>query len=218
MKKRKVQLYVRTTNALQPTPKANATRAPQTPQAASRRLIPRPRIAHRAPARALTRAPKLLRQILRRDLLQQRLLIPAPQDIDLLHRHLVQPRPDNRPHRAERPRRVDDIELAHRLRVPILPDGRRRGDVVLDAVEVAERDAAEVEDRAVRLDGVSERRGARGQARGLRLLVLVDEPLELALLRRDRVERFDVELAEALDVERAPVLGLRTQMSRASKG
>ena len=48
--------------------------------------------------------------------------------------------------------------------------------------------------------------GACGQAQCLALFVLDDEALELAFLRRGSVERLDVQLTEALDVEWTAVL------------
>lgn len=64
----------------------------------------------------------------------------------------------------------------------------------------------QVEDRARRLDGVSDRGGTRGQPLVQESLVLVYEPLQLPLLRGDRVQLLDVELPEALNVYWPPIL------------
>ena len=168
--------------------------------------VPRPSIAQATPAIALTRPSKLLRQVLRRDLREELVLICGANDVDLVHRHLVQPDLDDGPHGAERPRRVDNVELAHYLRIAVLPDRRSLHDVVLDAVEVGERDALQVQDRAERLDWVPDLARGSGHARGQRALVLADQSLQQSLLRRGGVERFDVQLAKTLNVDRATIL------------
>lgn len=155
--------------------------------------IPRARIAQRAPAGAVAPPSKLFRQVLQGDLLLDGLQIVRAQDIDLGNGRLVEPALDDTPDGLKRPGSVDDVELAHRLRVAVLTDARGGGDVVLDAVEVAQGDVLEVEDRARRLDGVPDRLGTRGQPLVEELLVLVHEPLQLPLLGRQLVERVDVE-------------------------
>ena len=168
--------------------------------------IPRTRIAHRTPTRTDTYPTIFLGQAIRRYLLQQHLLMPRTQDINLGHRHLVQPRLDDRPHGRKRPRRIDDIKLPHRLGVSVLPDRGGLHHVVLDAVKVGERDAPQVEDRAGRLDGVPPCGGARGQPLREELFVFEYEPFKLALLRRDRVETLDVQQTQSLDVYRPAIL------------
>jgi hypothetical protein len=128
--------------------------------------VPRPSIAHDTPTNTLTRPSKVLRQVLRRDLREELVLIPGPDDVNLVHRDLVQPDLDDGPHGAERPRRIDDVELAHDLRVAVLPDRSRRHDVVLDAVKVGERHALQVHDRAERLDWVPDFARGSGHACG----------------------------------------------------
>ena len=107
-------------------------------------VIPRPGIAQAAAPLALAQPAKVLRQVLRRDLREELILVHGIEDVDLVHRDLVQPGLDDAPHGGERPRRVDDEEPAHDLRVAVLSDRRRRHDVVLDAVKVGERDVMQV--------------------------------------------------------------------------
>jgi hypothetical protein len=169
--------------------------------------VPRARIAHTAPARARTGTSELLRQILRRDLREELILVPATQDIDLRYRHRVEPALDEVPYRGEAPWRIDDIELAHALRVAILPDGARCVHVIFHLVERAEGDVGEVEDRAGRLDGVTHLGGGGRETVGEELFVLVDELFEHTVLGSYGVEGFDVELADLLDVHGTAVLG-----------
>jgi hypothetical protein len=95
---------------------------------------------------------------------QQLFLVPASYDIDLGHGDLIQPRPDNGPHRREGPRGIDDVEFAHTLWVTILADGGGFKDVIFDVVKVGEGDVVEVEDRAGGFDGVSDGCGACGES------------------------------------------------------
>lgn len=64
----------------------------------------------------------------------------------------------------------------------------------------------QVEDRARRFDGVADGGRAGGETLGEELLVFEDKALKLAFLACDRVEGFDVELPEALDIDRATLL------------
>jgi hypothetical protein len=168
--------------------------------------VPRAGVAHAAPTRARALAAELLWQVFRGDLREELVFVAAADDVDLLHGDGVEPPLDERPNGTETPRRVDDVELAHALGVPVLPDRARGVDVILDLVERAERHVVQVQDGARRPDGVAHRRGRRGQAVREEPLVLVNELLEHAVLRRDAVERLDVELAQLLDVHRPPVL------------
>ena len=169
-------------------------------------VIPRARIAQAAPALALAQPAKLLGQVLRRDLREQLVPIRGVEDVDLADGDLVKPALDHGPDGGERPGRIDDVELAHDLRVAVLPDRRGGHDVVLDAVKVGERDVLQVHDRAERLDRVPDRARRGRHARRQRALVLADQPVEQPLLRRDRVERLEVQLAQSLNVDRAAVL------------
>jgi hypothetical protein len=128
-----------------------------------RTRVPRTSIAHRAAPRARTRPAKLLGQILGRDLRQQLILVARIQDINLRHRHLIQPRLDHAPDGGERPGRVDDIKLAHTFRVPVLADRGRRHDVVLDAIEIRHGDPLQVKDRAGGFDRVADQTGGGRQ-------------------------------------------------------
>jgi hypothetical protein len=122
---------------------------------------------------------------------------------------------DHGPDRAERPRRVDDVELAHDLRVAVLPDRRRRHDVVLDVVKARERDALQVHDRAERLHRVPDRARGGGHARRQRALVLADQALQQPLLRRDRIKCLDVQFADSLNVDWTAIL--RDQINKEEK-
>ena len=149
---------------------------------------------------------KLPRQVLRLNLLQELRLVRPSENLDLINRHRVQPAFNNRPNSGERPGCVDDIELAHRFRVPVLADRRSGRDVVLHAVEVAEGNAAEVEDGAEGADRVSNHFGADGDASAEGLFVLPNKALELAFLSGDAVEGPDVKEAKPLDVDGTTIL------------
>lgn len=73
-------------------------------------------------------------------------------------------------------------------------------------VKVGQGDALEVQDRAERLDGVSHRPRGRRHPRLQRPFVFPDQPLQQPVLRRDGIERFEVQLAELLNVDRTTVL------------
>lgn len=154
--------------------------------------FPRSIVTQATPTDALARPSKLLGQVLGGDLREELVPVRAPDDVDLANGDLVEPDLDDGPHGAERPRRVDDVELAHDLRVAVLPDRRRRHDVLPDAVKVGERDALQVQDRAECLHRVPDRARGGGHARRQRTLVLADQPVQQPFLRRDRVERSNV--------------------------
>ena len=169
-------------------------------------IFPRPSIAQATPTNALTRSSKLLWQVLNRDLCQEFILISRIKNVDLVDRDLIEPPLDHGPNGRERPRRIDDEESAHDLRIAILPDPRGCHHVVLDAVKVGKGDALQVQDRAECLDWVSDcARGGRHAIR-YRTLVLADQSVKQSLLRRDGIERFEVQLAKLLNVDRATIL------------
>jgi hypothetical protein len=58
-----------------------------------------------------------------------------------------------------------------------------------------ESDVVQIQDRAGRLDGMADLGGAGGKALGEALFVFDNESLQLSLLGRDAIERFDVEFA-----------------------
>lgn len=118
-------------------------------------FLPRPSIGQRTTASAITSSTKIFRQILYGNLLQKLIPIGPAKDIDLLDRHLIQPRLDDRPNSTERPRGIDDVELAHRFGISVLAYGSGLHDIILDAIKVAEGDASEVEDGAESLDWVA---------------------------------------------------------------
>ena len=170
--------------------------------------VPRARIAHGAATRALALATELLWQVLRRDLFEQlrEVVLLAAEDLNLRDGGRVEPGLDDVPGAGESPGGVDDVELAHRLRVAVLADAGRLEDVVLDLEERHERDVVQIEDRARGLDRVPDHLRACGESLVQELLVFVDEPLQLALWVRDLVERFNIEKTETLDVDRAALL------------
>ena len=169
-------------------------------------VLPGTRIAQAAPAGALARPAKVLGEVLCGDLREELFLVRAADDLDLAYGDFVEPGLDDGPDGAERPGRVDDVELAHDLRVAVLADRGRLEDVVLDAVKIGQRHALQVQDRAERLDGVPDRAPGRGHALARGPLVLADQPVQQPLLRRDRVQRLDVQLSELLNVNRSSVL------------
>ncbi len=105
-------------------------------------FFPWTRIAHGATANAIAGSTKLFGQILYWNLLQKLIPIRPTKDVYLLYRDFIQPRFNDGPYSAERPRRIDDIKLAHRLRISVLADGGGLHDVVLDAIKTSERDAS----------------------------------------------------------------------------
>ena len=111
-------------------------------------LMPGTCIAQRAATLAIALAAKLLGQVLRRNLREELLLVRGANDVDLLDRDLVEPWLDDSPHGCERPRRVDDVELAHGLWVSVLADARCLHHVVLHPVEGGDTDTLEIEDGA----------------------------------------------------------------------
>jgi hypothetical protein len=140
-------------------------------------FLPGTLIAQATPARALARPAKVLGEVLCGDLREELFLVRAAYDLDLADRDLVEPGLDDGPDGAERPGRVDDVELAHDLRVAVLADLGRLEDVVLDAVKIGQGHALQVQDRAERLYRVPHRARRRGHACARRPLVLAHQPL-----------------------------------------
>lgn len=174
--------------------------------------IPRTCIAEAAPSLARTLATKLLRQVLRRDLCEELILIAGTEDGDLRHRHRVKPGANDTPDGREAPRCVDDIELAHAFRVAVLTDRTGLVDVFFDPIEGPEADILEIEDCAGRLDRMSNRRTACGYAVRQELLVLVNELFKHPVLGGGLVQGINVKLPQLLDVHRPAVL--RMMMSK----
>ena len=169
-------------------------------------LLPRAGIAERAATRAVAGTTEVFGEVLHGDLSEKLVLIGGADDVDLGDGNFVEPTLDDVPDGREGPRCVDDVELAHRLRVAVLADRRRLENVILDAVEVGERHAREVEDRARRLDRVARRARACGEAVAQAALVLPHEPLQLTVDGGEGVQSLDVEFSKTLDVYWPPVL------------
>ena len=110
--------------------------------------IPRPGIARRASTTLALRSVEISRQVLRRYLHQQLRLVPASQDLDLANGNLIQPRLDQSPNGREQIGSINDVKFAHALWVLILANEGCPAKIVLDIVEVAERDVFEVKDSA----------------------------------------------------------------------
>ena len=112
------------------------------------RHIPRARVAQRTSTCATARATKIRGQVLSWDLCEEFFLAIAGWDIDFRDCDGVEPWLDDAPHRRERPRRVDDVELAHGLWVSVLTDARCLHHIVLHSVEGGDTDTLEIEDGA----------------------------------------------------------------------
>ena len=81
--------------------------------------------------------------------------------------------------------------------------------MVLDVVEVGNRDVLKIEDRGGRFYGATDGLGAGWETQADELLVIPHHPLELTLRRSDGVEAFEVTETQALQVYRSTILGAR---------
>ena len=166
--------------------------------------IPRASIIQRTSTRTSASPTQLYWEIFLVDLLQQFARVLG--DVNLGHRDLVQPGLDDLPNPIESPRRIYDIEFAHAFGVAILTDGCCLHHVVLDLVEVGQRDVVEIEDRAGRFHGATNCLGAGGETVVDEFLVFVHQSLELTLWGGDLVEGFNIEETQPLDVYRSTFL------------
>jgi hypothetical protein len=169
-------------------------------------IPPRPSVAELAGTLTHALTAKLLGQILGGYLREQLLLVPASEDVDLGARDRVEELLDDAEDAREAPGRVDDVHLAEALGVVVLRDCRDCLEVAVYGGGFRDTDALQIEDAARCLEEVARLAGAGGKTRVRHLLVLADQVLDHAFLRRDLVERGEVDLAELLDVDWAAVL------------
>lgn len=126
--------------------------------------------------------------------------------MDLRNGDLIEPSLDQTPHRREAPRGVDDIELAHALRIEVLADRRRFADVVANLDKLTETDPFEVKDRARGLDRLPCNDRAGGGSFGQKPLVFVNESPQESVLGGNGVESLDINTANAFDVDWSSIL------------
>ena len=101
---------------------------------------------------------------------------------------------------------VDNVELSEALRVVVLGNGGSLVNVSQGGLGVPHGDTLKVEDRAAGLEEVAGLAGASWETWVGQLLVLDGEVLEHALLGREFVHFWEINLAELLDVEWATIL------------
>lgn len=142
------------------------------------RVIPWTRVRERTSSRAITLAAQARREVLFRDLREQRRLVVFAEDVDLRDSHFVKPWLDERPDGRKQVWRVDDVKFPHALRISILANAGRLRDIILDLVELAQADVVEIENRARRLHRVSNLCAACRKSLIEELFVLQNEPLQ----------------------------------------
>lgn len=149
--------------------------------------VPGTSIAKRASLGAVALAAKRLGEVLDRDLLLQLIDVAATQDLDLLNGDRVKPALDDGPDSGEDVGRVDNVELAHRFWVVVLPNVGSLLDVTGNFPELGDTDVLEVHDGARRLNKMTFVGSAHRQPLALELLVLDDELLQLPFRRRSDI-------------------------------
>jgi len=179
------------------------------------RLSPWTSIAELATAGTIAGATEPLWQVLRRDLVQQLLLVSAAEDMDLVDGDGVQEALDDAEDGAEAPGRVDQVQLAEALGVVVLGHGGGLADVRVDGGHLGDADALEVHDGAARLEELAGLARAGRQAWVGYLLVLDGEVLQHALSGRDLVHGGQVDVAHLLDIDWAAILWGRQLRTKA---
>jgi hypothetical protein len=170
------------------------------------RVLPGTSVRQLTAALALAGTTELLGQVLLRDLSEQLLLVTTAENVDLCDGDGVEELLDHAEDRREAPGSVDQVQLAHALRVVVLRDGRCLLHVSVNAANVAETDALEIHDGARGFEEVARLARAGGQTGVGNLLVLDNQVLQHAVLGGDLVHGGEVDLAELLDVKGAAVL------------
>lgn len=155
---------------------------------------------------ALADTTKLLRQVLRVDLLQQFALVATAKDVDLLNGDGVEPALDDTPNGGESPRGVDHVQLTQTLRVVVLGDGGGLTDVGVDGGDLGDGDTLEVHDGAAGLEEAAGLAGTGGQAGVGDQFVLDGKVLQHALGGGDFVHGSQVDATKGLDVDGATIL------------
>lgn len=128
--------------------------------------------------------------------------------LDLFRCDLVQPGFDDAECEVERPRSIDDEEFAHAFGVPVLANGCRCLNVLFDIVEFAYLDTVQIEDRAGCFHRVTNCLRAGRETLVNEFLVLVNQPLELAVHGGNAVEAVEVERTQSLDIYRPTLLDI----------
>lgn len=134
--------------------------------------------------------------------------------MDLVDSDRVQETLDHAEDAAESPRRIDDVELAEAFGVVVLTDGRGLADVAVDTAGFAKTDALEVHDGAARLEEVTGKTGAGGEAWVSHFFVLADKVGEHAVGSCDFIHCSQVDLAELFNVDGTAVLGRALVLAR----
>lgn len=167
--------------------------------------VPRPCVGKRASTLTVALASKAGGQVFGRDLLEELVLVLVTENLDLVDGDGVEPALDDGPDSGEDVGRVDDVELAHRLRVVVLTDVGGLLNVSGDLPELRDTDVLKVHDGAGSLDELLLVSGADGKTFSLELFVLDDELLDLTFWSGDLVKSLEIELAELLNVDRTTV-------------